>query len=202
MDMRLAGTRDGFVRLEPRMRHKALVLGQVRDIEGRLWDVRQIRETKHGFNLLYGSPEARVGYWGGVARLIATQPLIDYWEGNRTQRDGVLFDLPAGRTTLKRVRSRFGFNYHKDLSTFWMQRIEDLDKLSAREFARKHNVDIHVVVDARRRLLGSRVRKLGWWRKPRPIKILRSNVTLREMGEQLGISISHAKRLKDRALRQ
>jgi hypothetical protein len=193
----------GFARLETRMKRKATILGQVRDVERGLWDVREIRDTKHGFDLLFGSPEPRLGsYRGGLPRLIATQPLIDFWEANRTKHDGVIYDLPAGRTTLKRVRRRLGFHYLDDLSEFWKERIEDLEELSAREFAIRHKVDIHVVFETRRKLLGKRARDLGWWRKPRPLKILRSNITLREMAEKLGISITQAKRLRDRASRQ
>jgi hypothetical protein len=185
------------------MKRKPSILGQVRDVEGVLWDVRQIRDTKHGFDLLFGSPEPRLGsYRGGLPRPIATQPLVDFWEANRTIRDGVLFDLPAGRTTLKRVRHRLGFHYLDDFSDFWKERLEDLETLSAREFAIRHKVDIEVVFDTRRKLLGKRARDLGWWRKPRPLKILRSKITLREMGEKLSISISQAKRLRDRALRK
>jgi hypothetical protein len=40
---------------------------------------------------------------------------------------------------------------------------------------------------------------LDWWREPELLEVLRSNVPLRVMGERLGISISHAKRLRDRA---
>jgi hypothetical protein len=92
-----------------------------------------------------------------------------------------------------------GFHYLDDLSDFWRERIEDLQTLSAREFAARHNVGLHVVSETRFRLLGRRARKLDWWRKARPLKILRSNITLREMGEKLNISISQAKRLSDRA---
>jgi hypothetical protein len=185
------------------MTRKAAILGHVRDVEGGLWDVRDIRDTRHGFDLLFGSPDPRLGsYRGGLPRLIATQPLIDFWEANRTKRDGVLFDLPAGRTTLKRVRRHLGFHNLDDISEFWKERIEDLEALSAREFAIRHEVDIQVVFDTRRKLLGKRARDPGWWRKPRPLKILRSNITLREMGEKLDISITQAKRLRDRARRQ
>ena len=183
-----------------RRRRDAKILGQVRDVEGSVWDVRQIRDTKHGFDLLFGSPEPRLGsYGGGLPRLIATQPLVDYWEANRTRHDGVLFDLPARRTTLKRVRRRLGFNYHDDLSEFWRERIEDLQTLSAREFARRHKVDVAVVFETRTKLLGPRARALGWWSNPGPLEVLQSDITLREMGEKLGISITHAKRLRDRA---
>jgi hypothetical protein len=37
---------------------------------------------------------------------------------------------------------------------------------------------------------------VGWWHKPEFLEILRSNVPLRVMGEKLGVSISHAHRLK------
>jgi hypothetical protein len=31
------------------MKRKATILGQVRDVEGGLWDVRDLRDTKYGF---------------------------------------------------------------------------------------------------------------------------------------------------------
>jgi hypothetical protein len=182
------------------MKRKATILGQVRDVEGGLWDVRDIRDTKYGFDLLFGSPEHRLGsYRGGLPRLIATRDLRDFWDANRVNRDGVIYDLPAGRTTLKRVRRRLGFHFLDDLSEFWQERIEDLEALSAREFAVRHSVDVRVVLNTRTKLLGRRARQVGWWQNPRPLKILRSNIPLREMGEKLSISISQAKRLRDRA---
>ncbi|MGD0498433.1 MAG: hypothetical protein ABSC23_08350 [Bryobacteraceae bacterium] len=189
--------------MNKRMKPNPKIIGHVRDVEGGLWDVRQIRDTKHGFDLLFGSPAPRLGsYRGGLPRLIATRPLIDFWDANRTKHDGVLYDLPAGRTTLKRVRHRLGFHYLHDLSKFWKERIEDLKTLSAREFAMRHGVGVLVVRETRTRLLGRRARKLNWWRKPRPLKILRSNISLNAMGKKLRISITHAKRLRDRARRQ
>lgn len=174
------------------------ILGQVRDVEHTLWDVRQIRDTKHGFDLLFGTPEL-ARYRGGHPSLIATQPLIDFWDANRTMHDGVLYDLPAGRSTLKRLRHRFGFHYLDDLSAFWKERLEDLEALTVRQFAMRHNVDVGVVFETRNRLLGRRARELDWWREPRPLAILRSNISLRELGEKLSISITHAKRLRDKA---
>ncbi len=185
------------------MKRKYPILGEVRDVEGSLWYVRDVRTTKHGFDLLWGSPVTRLrNYSGGLPRLIATQPLVDYWEANCTRHDGVLFDLPAGRTTLKRLRSRLRFNYHLDVAEFWKERIEDLDKLSAREFARRHNVELIAVFENRRKLLGRRARMMNWWQTPQPLEILRSSITLREMGEKLSISISQAHRLRRRACKQ
>jgi hypothetical protein len=190
-------SRPEFAKMEPRMKHKATNLDQIRDVDGGLWEVLDRRATKHGFDLLFGSPKPRLG--GGPPRLIVTQPLVDFWEANRAKFGGILFDLPAGRTTLKRIRHRLGFNYIDDLSDFWQERIEDLETLSAREFAARHKVGHLVASETRLKLLGRRARKLDWWRKARPLKILRSDITLREMGEKLNISISQAKRLSDRA---
>jgi hypothetical protein len=180
--------------------NEATVLSQVRDVEGCFWDVLEMRDTKHGFDLLFGAPAPQTGTDScGLPRLIVTQPLFDFWDAHRTSHNGVLFDLPAGRTTLKRARRRLGFSYLTDLSYFWKERMDDLAALSGSEFAVRHNVDIRVVFETRLKLLGRTARELDWWRKARPLKILRSNITLREMGERLSISITHAKRLSDRA---
>jgi hypothetical protein len=171
----------------------------VQDIDGAVWEARHIRTTKYGFDLIIGAHWPRRGsYRMGPARLLATQPLVDFWEANRLNHDGMVFDLPAGRTTLKRLRRRLGFNYFGALSEFWQERIEDLKTLSAREFAKRHDVNLEVVFDTRRKLLGIRARPLDWWKKPLPLQVLRSKIPLREVGEKLGISISHAKRLRDR----
>ena len=47
--------------------------------------------------------------------------------------------------------------------------------------------------------MGRRARPGGWWRKAKFLKILRADLTLVEMGRRLGIGISHAKRVRDRA---
>ena len=120
-------------------------------------------------------------------------------QANKTNRDGALFDLPAGRTTLKRARRRLGLNDNQDLKDYWNERIPELETLSAREFAARHNLDVGLVFDSRLRVLGKRARELNWWRTPDTLDILRSNITLREVGEKLGIGTTHAKRLRDRA---
>jgi hypothetical protein len=185
------------------MRRKAHAFEQVRDVEGTLWNVREARGTKHGFDLLFGVPADDHGsYRGGLARLIATKALRDFWEANRAKHDGILYELPAGRTTLKRVRRRLGFHYHEDVAEFWTERIDDLRALSPRKFADLHKMDVKMVFETRTKFLGRRARELGWWRAPKILKVLRSNLTLRETGEKLGISISQAKRLKDQAGRK
>ena len=175
---------------------------QFRDFEGALFNVRQIRNTKHGFDLLFGRPVPRQGVYNGPTHLIATRQLVDFWKANRTNHEGVIMDLPAGWTTLKRMRRRLGINYFDDVSRFWLDRIGELETLTPREFAARHDIHPDAVFDARRRMLGNWAREPDWWRKPRPLEVLRSKITLREMGERLDISISQAKRLRDRARAQ
>jgi hypothetical protein len=177
------------------------VTGQVRDVDGDCWDIRDVRTTKHGFDLYFGTPENNHGaYRGGPARLIATQALCDFWEANQINGHGFLFDLPAGATTLKRLRRRLGFNFRDDTREFWIARKEDLDSLPTREFAARHGVHMEVAFDWRRKIIGIRARPTGWWRKPKFRKVLLAGLTLIETSRKLGIGTSHAKRLRDRAM--
>jgi hypothetical protein len=183
----------------PARKYKYPVLSQVRDVENDLWDVHDVRATRHGFDVLYGSPIYRLSNHHNGPCLIVTKELFAHWEANKTRRDGVLFDLPIGRTTLKRARRRFGFNNYQDLRDYWNEHIHELEALSAREFAARHNLDVGLVFNSRLRVLGKRARDLNWWRTPDTLDILRSNITLREIGEKLGIGTTHAQRLRDRA---
>jgi hypothetical protein len=180
------------------MQLKYPVLGQTHDVEGYLWDVRDVRTTRHGFDLLFGSPAPRGRDGCGLPRLIATKSLIDFWEVNRL-RPGTLFDLPAGRTTLKRVRYRFGFNHVEDRSAYWRARIHDLATMKPRDFALRHGVTPETAFEWRAKLVGRRARKLGWWRESEPLAILQSTLTPNEMCRKLGISRSHVQRLTARA---
>jgi hypothetical protein len=107
--------------------------------------------------------------------------------------------LTAGRTTLKRVRRRRGFNHRDDTREFFADRAEDLETLSVREFAARHDIARAVACDWRRRIVGRRTRPDGWWRKAKFLRILRADLTLIDTGRRLGVGISHAKRLRDRA---
>ena len=180
-------------------KYNALIIDQVRDVEGGLWDVREIRDTKFGFNLIFGSPESRRG--NCKPRLIATQELYDHWEANKERYgEGLLYSLPAGRSTLKRVRRRLGFNCMEDMLEFWVERIDDLATLTPRQFAARHKVTWLRVFDWRRKLLGSEVREPNWWMEREAIDVLLAGKTLKETGRVLGISTSHVFRLRARAM--
>lgn len=173
---------------------------QVKDVKGEWWDVRDARATKHGFDLLFGIPSNNHGaYRGGLARLITTEALRDFWRANRLESHGFLFDLPAGRTTLKRARKRLGFNFRHDTREFWMTRIGDLQTLTRRQFAQKHGVDLGLVAHWRVELLGLFARPVGWWRTSETIGTLLSGKPMVQIGRALGISTSHVHRLRLRA---
>ena len=96
---------------------------QIFDVDGSLWNVREARATKHGFDLLFGIP-ANSGISPrdiGPKRLIATPALVTYWEVNRTN-EGAVNDLPAGRSTLKRIRKRLRFDFFQDRRNLWKKR--------------------------------------------------------------------------------
>jgi hypothetical protein len=194
---------SAFGKRKPMRKLKYPVIGETRDVDGHLWYIREVRETKHGFDLLFGSPESRVHPLPtGWPQLIATQALKDFWEANKMRHDHTLYDLPAGRSTLKRVRRRLGFNVGKDAVKYWKAHVDDLRTLSASQIAAKHQMNACVVRSVRTRLLGKLTREIGWWREPRVVNILLSPITLREMGKKLGIGTSQAFRLRQRALQE
>ena len=177
------------------------ILGRTKDVDGTLWNIREIRDTPHGFDLYYGKP-TRGFKGGGPNRLIATEALRNFWEENKVRGHGFLFDLPAGRTTLKRMRRRLGFNYLSDADEFYQARAGDLKRLSKKEFASKHSIKSGGIANRRIRIVGRIARQIGWWRKPKIIALLLSDRTLREIGQKLGISTSQVHRLRSRAAKQ
>jgi len=55
------------------------ICGEVKDVDGTLWDVRHVRNTRHGFDLCLGTPANDHGaFRGGLPRLIATEGLRDF----------------------------------------------------------------------------------------------------------------------------
>jgi hypothetical protein len=177
---------------------KLPILFTVNDYKGILCFITQVRPTNHGFDVLYGYPETK--FFGlGPQRLISTRELFDFWEKYRTSTEFVTYDLPIGRTTIKRARKRLGFNFRTDTSKFWMDRLEELKAMPVREFAAKHGVNAAVAGDMRRKLVGNTARPVGWWNKPTILQYLRSGVTLTQICEKLGVKHTQACRLRTMA---
>lgn len=171
------------------------VLFTVNDYKGTLCFITQTRPTNHGFDVLYGYPENKIfGY--GPQRLISTRELVDFWEKYRTSTEFLTYDLPVGRTTIKRARKRLGFNFRVDTSKFWMDRLEELKTLPVRDFAAKHGVSPGIVFDTRRKLLGKVSRDSFWWNKPAILAYLRSGASLDQIAAKLGVKHTQACRLR------
>jgi hypothetical protein len=175
----------------------------VKDAFGTEWHVHEARSTKYGFDVLYGRKE-NPGPYEGSCRLIYTSELKAFWEKHSIRCDGTIFDLPSGRSTLKRARQALGFNWDKDSEKFWRKHKSDLMALKPREFEEKYK-EREITADRmknwRFRLCGARARPLGWWRIPEVLKLLLSERTLVAVGIELQIGTSHACRLRHRAKR-
>lgn len=182
------------------MARKAIIIGQSRDMFGRLWDVREERPTRHRFSLLIGWPLAPDGTrqsgkgYGGPG-LVPTRDLYRYWRKGRLKR-GYIYDLPASSTAIKRVRSLMRFNQYQDRRRWWMARVEDLLDLSGAEFARRHKVLESDVSEARKYFFGSRQRPNGWWREPEIRAIICSDLSHAEISRRLEIPLSSSRRLR------
>ena len=172
------------------------------------WDIKEARATKYGFDLYYGRrTNAGQYYASGPYRLIYTNELKTFWEQCALKYDGTIFDLPAGRTTLKRARLALGFNWEKDSERFWRKHKEDMQALTPRAFEKKHRdheVTGRRMSEWRRKIIGVRARQLDWWREPEVLKLLLSEEkSLNQMRAVLGekISVTHAQRLRLKAKR-
>jgi hypothetical protein len=177
----------------------------IKDALGAEWDVHEARSTKYGFDVLYGRRKNPGPYdVGGPCRLIYTNDLKAFWEKYSLRLDGTIFDLPAGRTTLKRARLALGFNWFEDSNKFWRKHESDLMVLRPRDFEEKYKGQ-EIRADRmrfwRRRICGAWARPLGWWREPEVLKLLLSERTLVAVGAELQIGTSQASRLRRQAKR-
>jgi hypothetical protein len=177
------------------------VIGQVRDVDGSSWDIRDVRATKYGFDLLWGTPEPGPGApprnW---LQLILTKELRDFWSENKTKHKGFLCDLPAANSTLNHARKRLGFKWPEDVAKFWTEHIKDLRMLRPRQFEAKYGMDRGDICYWRSRLAATQPRRSGdWWRTPETLGILLSGKPIREISLALGVSPCHAYTLRARA---
>jgi hypothetical protein len=150
----------------------------IKDALGLEWDIKEARPTKWGFDLLYGKRKNATQYHiGGPNRLVYTTELKEFWEKYSVRADGTIYDLPAGRTTLKRARLALGFNWDDDSQSFWHKCEADMNTLSPREFEEKYKeqkITGQRMSFWRLRVVGGRARVLGWWRTPDTLRLLLS----------------------------
>ncbi len=175
---------------------------QVLDVVGLLWNIRSSRPTKHGFPLHFGYPAVTPSYLpkpAGSYRLIATPALVEYWR-TCEQKSQVIFDLPAGASTLARLRQKLSRKSVSTQPSLQRQTEPQAAMRAIREFAARFDVSLEVAQDWHFFLLDPLTRPLQWWKEPAALAVFRSSVTIREMAETLRISEGRASRLRLRVL--
>jgi hypothetical protein len=116
------------------MARRATIIGTIKDIHGQLFDVRESRPTKHGFDILLGWPTVRPrGQGMGGQQVIATEPLVEYLEKMRLSPGDI--DLPVGQGAVKRLRALLKHNWREDNAAWWADNPEGPNK----SHAARHN---------------------------------------------------------------
>lgn len=178
----------------------ATIIGSRNDVFGCRWDVRELRPTNHGFQLAIGWPirhgERMSGKGYGGPRIIPTRALYRYWRKCQLARDGSIYDLPASRRALQRVRRILGFNFYSANRRWWEDRLCDLSTLTGAEFARLHDVCESDVSLAYKEIFGSRNRPRFWWREQEVASLLLSDTPHYQIAETLDISVGASRRLR------
>jgi hypothetical protein len=178
----------------------AKILYRASDAEGWLWDVREERDTDHGFPLLlgwpFGVPRGKGGAGGPAA--IPTVELVAYL--NLHRENPAQMTLPLGPTAIKRLRRQLGHDRYADRATWWEERIEDLFGLTGQQFVIKHGANEGSASLWRRRLgADRRARSADWWRDPKVLKLLRSGMSTYALAHVLQVSTHLAWSGKQRA---
>ena len=163
-----------------------------------IWRVIDTRATLNGFDIHLGRPEPASGPRG--AAVILTGDLVDYL--NKFRRAPDLIDLPLSRTTLKRLRRVLGHNWYEDGERWWLARLNDLETLTAADFAVRHGVKPSAAVYARAEFVGPVQRRAGWWRDAQAADLILSPQPRLYIAQMLGICASSVGRLRTELRRE
>lgn len=184
------------------MARQATIVDRIDDVFGDQWDVREYRDTDHGFAVALGWPSGAQRGAGGAGgpRIIVTRPLAEYLTSLRqTPR---MIRLPIGRTAIKRLRRLLGHHWQIDRAAWWDDRVTDLADMTIEQFCAAHDVSAGAVVNARHALFGRTLRPAGWWRDPDIASILLSDRPTAMIADNLDISSVTARRLKSAAKKE
>ena len=132
------------------MGRKAQIIGQIVDVHGEMWDVRETRETTHGWRLYIGWPHSvERGRGGRGPGTVPTQPLIEYLSTTRA-KDVI---LPVSRGVITRLRAEHDINW--DWSAWWGERKGDLFALTLEAFCDKHGCSMGAASQRRTEMSGN-----------------------------------------------
>lgn len=118
------------------MGREAQIIGHTVDIFNVEWDVREKRKA-NGFDVKIGWPtlENR-GRGGRGVGIILTQKLAEYLLATRLKD----VDLPISNTAVKRLRKKLGIRWSWE--TYWIDKKDDLLKMSLSKFCDKYDCSI------------------------------------------------------------
>jgi transposase-like protein len=88
---------------------------------------------------------------------------------------------------------------HQDLAESARYYLRDLKTLAAQELAQRYGISLAAAQKRRLKLFGSKLRPKNWWISPEILTILTSDLSDRQIGEQLGVSPTYAGRLRQKA---
>lgn len=180
----------------------------VHDWQGAEWRVFERRKTPYGFDLLLGrpypTPPVRGGS-GGTA-VILTPALAKHLRAHA--RLPYELPLPVGRRPIQRLRTILGIDYRtwEDMRLkWWMDRIDDLATLPIPEFVAKHRnapwtrsgtISGVLAWQMRIRFLGRQRKPAGWYRRPKVLALLNSDLPHDVVAERLQIAPTRAAELR------
>jgi hypothetical protein len=179
------------------MARRATIIGQVTDAFGDGWDVRERRQTLHGWDVCLGWPhgQPKGGHGSGGPQVIPTAELVAHLETHRRSNFAAM-QLPIGAGAIKRLRRMLGHDRYLDARAWWEERIDDLSDLTLDQFAAKHGRKVGAIESARLSLLGKRLRDAGWWREDAAREALTSDYPTSFVATVLGISVGSVRRLR------
>lgn len=179
------------------MARVATLIGHAVDYWGDTWDVRESRDTPHGWPVLLGWPAGVPRGRGGAGgpTVIVTPELAAYFEGLRGFRRPPI-GLPVGRSAIKRIRRLLAIDSALDRAAWWEDRADDLADLTIDRFAARHGVSTGAAAMARLALLGPTLRPAGWWRAADVAAELLADRPRAAIADSLNISVGAVRRLR------
>ncbi len=178
------------------MARQASIIGQIEDIDGVLYDVRERRPTEYGWDICLGWPKGVVRGKGGAGgpRVILTHNLVAYLDEQKAATSRI--NLPIGITAIKRLKRLLGFNWSQDRAKWWEDRSDDLASLTMAQFAERHGVSIGAVATARQAMFGNTLRPAGWWLENEILLMLIGELPRALVAERLDVSLGSVGRLR------
>lgn len=179
----------------PAIKSPALSPGlHVFDVFGDLWLVKTSRPTFLGFEMYLGRPAYFTGPAGPA--IILTDDLVDQFERHRRNPAKLKEILPIGKTAVTRIRRVLGHHRYQDAELWWLERADDLMRMTIADFCVKHRVSSGAASQARQALSGPRQRPNNWWRSTESMDILHSKMPTAWIAERLGLAASTVRKYR------